>query len=200
MADQQLIELITAALDAACTAGDLPACTTEVRLEQPPKPELGDFSCNIALALAKPAGKPPREVAQIIIDALPTCPAVERVEIAGPGFINFYLSPTWLQDTVREVLARGERYGHSDIGAGKRVQVEFVSAIRWARRTSATPAVAPTATRWPACVRVGYDVRAVPVMGRITSSACSGHRCRRGCVSCSACPRTCLKTATPASM
>lgn len=128
MADQQLIDLLTAALDAACTAGDLPACTTEVRLEQPPKPELGDFSCNIALALAKLAGKPPREVAQIIIDALPACPAVERVEVAGPGFINFYLSPTWLQETVCEVLVRGEHYGHSDIGAGKRVQVEFVSA------------------------------------------------------------------------
>lgn len=128
MADQQLIELLTTALDAACAAGELPACSAEIRLEQPPKPEMGDFSCNIAMVMAKPAGKAPRDVAQIIIDALPECPAVERVEIAGPGFINFHLSPTWLQDTVREVLLRGQRYGHSDLGAGTRVQVEFVSA------------------------------------------------------------------------
>lgn len=128
MAEQQLLDLLTTALKTAHEAGDLPAWTSEIRLEQPPRPELGDFSCNIAMVMAKPAGKPPREVARIIVEAMPDCPVVERVEIAGPGFINFHLSPTWLQDTVREVLARGERFGHSDFGAGTRVQVEFVSA------------------------------------------------------------------------
>ncbi len=128
MADAQLLELIDAALRAACDAGDLPACETGIRLEQPPQPEMGDFSCNIAMVMAKPAQKAPREVAEIILRHLPQCALIDNVEIAGPGFINFRLSPTWLQEVVREVLVRGERYGHSDEGAGKRVQVEFISA------------------------------------------------------------------------
>jgi len=128
MADSQLIELLVQALRAAHERGELPACEAPVRLSQPPKPEMGDFSCNIAMVMASAADRPPREVAQLIIDYLPECPLVERVEVAGPGFINFHLSPTWLQDTVREVLLRGESWGHSDHGAGRRVQVEFVSA------------------------------------------------------------------------
>ncbi|MGD9497859.1 MAG: arginine--tRNA ligase [Armatimonadota bacterium] len=128
MTDAQLVELLHAAYAAACAAGELPACEVDIRLEQPPRPEMGDFSCNLAMVLARPAGRAPREVAQILIDRLPQCPLLERVEIAGPGFINLYLSPGWLQDTVREVLLRAERYGQSTWGEGRRVQVEFVSA------------------------------------------------------------------------
>ncbi len=128
MADAQLVELLTAALEAARQAGELPDCDVEIRLEQPPDPKMGDFSCNIAMVLAKPAGRAPREVARIILDRLPECSVLDRVEIAGPGFINFHLSPTWLQDTVREVLVRGEQYGHSTEGEGRRVQIEFISA------------------------------------------------------------------------
>ncbi|MFW6438197.1 MAG: arginine--tRNA ligase, partial [Armatimonadota bacterium] len=128
MADQQLIDLLAQALEACAECGALPACDVEILLEQPPKPEMGDFSCNVALRMAGDAGMAPREVAQTIIERLPECVVVDRCEIAGPGFINFYLSPTWLQDTVRNVLLMGERYGCSDAGAGTKVQVEFVSA------------------------------------------------------------------------
>ncbi|HCA48011.1 MAG TPA: arginine--tRNA ligase [Armatimonadetes bacterium] len=128
MADQQLTDLIAQALRACADAGTLPACEIEIALEQPPKPEMGDFSCNIALRMSGEAQMKPRDVAQAIIDALPACGLVDRCEIAGPGFINFHLSPTWLQDAVRDVLLLGERYGTSTAGAGTKVQVEFVSA------------------------------------------------------------------------
>jgi arginyl-tRNA synthetase len=100
-----------------------------------PRPELatprhedhGDFSTNIALALANRAGRPPREVATSIVEALPADPIVERVEVAGPGFINVFVTDDWLFDTVRQIAEEGERYGHS-ASHGRRVQVEFVSA------------------------------------------------------------------------
>ena len=128
MADQQLTDLIAQALAACADSGTLPACEVEIAFEQPPKPEMGDFSCNVALRMSGEAKMKPRDVAQAIIDALPDCPVVDRCEIAGPGFINFHLSPTWLQDAVRDVLLLGERYGTCDEGAGRKVQVEFVSA------------------------------------------------------------------------
>ncbi|MEA3400788.1 MAG: arginine--tRNA ligase [Armatimonadota bacterium] len=128
MAEAQLIELLSTALEAARECGDLPQCEAEILLDQPPSPDLGDFSCNIAMRLAGDAGMSPREVAEILVERLPQCPVLDRVEIAGPGFINFHLSPTWLQDTVRDVLLLGESYGRSSEGAGTRVQVEFISA------------------------------------------------------------------------
>ena len=88
----------------------------------------GDFATNIALVLAKQAGLKPRELAQQIVDALPAAPEIAKVEIAGPGFINFYLSPTAYHAVVREALAQGHAYGRSTLGAGRKVLVEFVSA------------------------------------------------------------------------
>lgn len=129
MAETQLIELLAEALQACRACGDLPECEVEIRLEQPPRPDMGDFSCNIAMQMAKPAGKAPREVAQAIIERLQEQGGLlQRCEIAGPGFINLFLSPTWLQDSVRDVLLLGDSYGHSNAGAGTKVQVEFVSA------------------------------------------------------------------------
>ena len=88
----------------------------------------GDFATNVALTLAKPAGKKPRELAERIIKALPQSELVAKVEIAGPGFINFFLDPSTYHAEVREVLAAGDRYGHNHTGQGRRVDVEFVSA------------------------------------------------------------------------
>lgn len=88
----------------------------------------GDFASNIAMKLAKQARRNPREVAQAIIDALPSDDMVERAEIAGPGFINFYVARDATLSTVSTVLEQGEQYGKSDIGAGQAIQVEFVSA------------------------------------------------------------------------
>ena len=88
----------------------------------------GDFATNIALMLAKPAGRNPRELAQAIVAALPADKHVYKVEIAGPGFINFFLHRLSALDVVRLVLERGDRYGSSEIGKGQKVQIEFVSA------------------------------------------------------------------------
>ena len=88
----------------------------------------GDFASNIALALAKQAGMKPRELADMIIRALPADAAVGKVEIAGPGFINFFLAADAGSDVVRRILEQGDSFGRSDIGKGQRVQLEFVSA------------------------------------------------------------------------
>ncbi|KZZ41623.1 arginine--tRNA ligase [Thalassolituus sp. HI0120] len=88
----------------------------------------GDLATNLAMMLAKPAKKNPRELAQLIVDALPESELVENVEIAGPGFINFYLSDASTNSLIKAVLEQKEQYGRSDEGAGRKVQVEFVSA------------------------------------------------------------------------
>jgi arginyl-tRNA synthetase len=80
------------------------------------------------MQLAKPARRNPREIAQAIIDQLPTHEALVRAEIAGPGFINFFIDPSAGRSVIAGILVAGEQYGRSEIGKGKRVQVEFVSA------------------------------------------------------------------------
>jgi arginyl-tRNA synthetase len=103
--------------------GDLP--TPE--LQAPRQKDHGDFATNVALVLAKPAGRPPREVAETIVASLADVPFVEKVEIAGPGFVNIWTTDDWRFDVVRRVVAEGDAYGHG-APSGERVQVEFVSA------------------------------------------------------------------------
>ncbi len=91
-------------------------------------PKHGDLATNLALTLAKPLGKPPRQVAESIVAALPTSPLVRKTEIAGPGFINFFLTPAAFQSVVTEVLAAGTDYGLDRSGVKGRLMVEFVSA------------------------------------------------------------------------
>ena len=88
----------------------------------------GDFASNIALMLAKTAGRNPRDLAQALIDALPADEHVYKVEIAGPGFINFFIHQQTTLDVIRTILDRGERFGTSEISHGEKVQIEFVSA------------------------------------------------------------------------
>jgi len=88
----------------------------------------GDFASNIAMMLAKPAGRNPRELAQALVDALPENEHVHKVEIAGPGFINFFLHQQTTLDIIRTILDRGDRFGTSEVGHGEKVQIEFVSA------------------------------------------------------------------------
>ena len=88
----------------------------------------GDFACNLAMMLAKPAGKNPREIAQLLIDALPKHEQIDKVEIAGPGFINFFVSQSNTLEIINTVNTQAETYGLSNIGAGRKVQIEFVSA------------------------------------------------------------------------
>ncbi|HKJ18335.1 MAG TPA: arginine--tRNA ligase [Xanthomonadales bacterium] len=99
-----------------------------VQLERTRSPEHGEFATNLAMAFAKPAKKPPRELAQAIIDNLPPSRHVSNVEIAGPGFINFFLEPTAMTGVVNEVLREKDNYGNLVPDQEESVTVEYVSA------------------------------------------------------------------------
>ncbi|MGE0725899.1 MAG: arginine--tRNA ligase [Alphaproteobacteria bacterium] len=101
---------------------------SRVVVEPPRDPAHGDLSCNAAMVLAKPAGTNPRALAALLADALRREPHVEAVEIAGPGFINMRLDAAFWRARVRDVLAAGLAYGDSTLGAGRPVNVEYVSA------------------------------------------------------------------------
>ncbi|MFM9269355.1 arginine--tRNA ligase [Halomonas elongata] len=88
----------------------------------------GDYATNLALMLAKPAGLKPRELAEKLVAALPASEAISKIEIAGPGFINFFAATDAAAQVVREVLDDGDAFGRSLVGQGQKVQVEFVSA------------------------------------------------------------------------
>ncbi len=104
-------------------AGPLP----EVVLEVPPKKDFGDFSSNFAMQSARNLHCNPRVLAQYLESHL-QCPYVERIEIAGPGFINFYLKKDWLAELLQDITAAGDDYGHLKLDHPEKVQVEFVSA------------------------------------------------------------------------
>ena len=126
MIEQQLRSaLAAAAADEGLTAPD------QIGLEQPANRDHGDWSSNLALATSKQAGANPRDLAQRLVERLEAqqIPHVSKIEIAGPGFVNFFLEPTWLYDVLRDVVAAGtESFGASDVNAGKTINVEFVSA------------------------------------------------------------------------
>ncbi len=113
----------------AAVARDLGAADADVQLERPREEAHGDLATNLALQLAKRLKRKPRDVAAEILQRLTLPPGViEKAEIAGPGFVNFFLAEQALGATLTAVLAAGERYGRSDVGAGRRANVEFVSA------------------------------------------------------------------------
>ena len=102
--------------------------SVKIVIEHTRDPSHGDFASNLAMMLAKPAGQKPRDLAEKIVAALPENNDIEKVEIAGPGFINFFMNAHTLTTIIPAILDAGEAYGHSTVGKGKRVQVEFVSA------------------------------------------------------------------------
>jgi arginyl-tRNA synthetase len=122
-------ELVANALaslpDLADAAGDLALDTT---VERTRDPSHGDFATNVAMQLARPARRNPREIAAQIVDALGDSDAVERIEIAGPGFINFHLSPGAFHAELETILEQGENYGRQARKDGPRINLEFVSA------------------------------------------------------------------------
>ena len=103
--------------------GELP----EILLEVPPQKEFGDFASNFAMQAARSLKANPRSIAQAIQENLHEA-WLEKVEIAGPGFLNFYLKPTWVYELLDGILAQGAAYGNTKHGKGERIQVEFVSA------------------------------------------------------------------------
>lgn len=127
---KELREKILDALGRAVANGELPAEPLPAfNIEKPANSANGDFSSNIALAGAKAFKKAPRMIAQSIADNIDLEGTLfEKVEIAGPGFLNFYLSQRYYSEIVKYVITRGEDYGASNFGKGKKVLVEFVSA------------------------------------------------------------------------
>ncbi|QTP53684.1 arginine--tRNA ligase [Billgrantia sulfidoxydans] len=126
---ETIISLLENALDTLKQQGTLPADAAPTIKVDPTKDKAhGDYATNLALTLAKPAGRKPRELAEALIAALPASDAVERVEIAGPGFINFFAATDAAAQVVRQVLDAGDAFGRSLAGRGQKVQVEFVSA------------------------------------------------------------------------
>ena len=121
---QRCADLLAQALRAV----DPGLAQTPIVLERPKQAAHGDFSCNAAMQAAKTLKRPPRELAQAIIAALPVSAEIERAEIAGPGFINLFVKPAAKLAALEQVFAEGQRYGGSSVGAGERVQIEFVSA------------------------------------------------------------------------
>ncbi len=126
----QLHALIVRAIRTMQDHADLPAdlALPAFVVERGRSREHGDFASNVAMLLAKLVHAKPRDLAQKLVDALPANALVQRVEVAGPGFINFFLAADATQAQVRRILDEGDAYGHNLAGAGKTVGVEFVSA------------------------------------------------------------------------
>ncbi|MBL8466568.1 arginine--tRNA ligase [Methyloversatilis discipulorum] len=121
---QELTRLLHASL--ASVAPDLAA--PDIILDRPKQASHGDLACNVALQLAKALKQNPRVIAERIVRELPPSTVIERAEVAGAGFINFFFSASVKQAIIGRILVERERYGRSDSGAGRKVQIEFVSA------------------------------------------------------------------------
>ncbi|HIE90434.1 MAG TPA: arginine--tRNA ligase, partial [Methylophilaceae bacterium] len=104
------------------------ATSINIILERPKSAAHGDFSCNLAMMLAKPLRQNPRAIAEQLIQALPQSDKIAKIEVAGAGFINFYLASETKHAVVKSILQAGDAYGQNQTGKGEKVQVEFVSA------------------------------------------------------------------------
>ena len=126
---QQLEQLLLQAVR-GLVGGPLPEApdAATVTVERTKDPKHGDFATNVAMRLAKPARRNPRELAQAIINALPPNALVARTEVAGAGFINFFLKTDAYSQELAKISEQGDRYGRSELGQGQRVMLEFVSA------------------------------------------------------------------------
>jgi arginyl-tRNA synthetase len=140
---EQLADVVRAAVSAAVARGTLAVeVPAEVVIERPRNPEHGDYATNIALRLAKGAGRPPREVAEAVAAELRATAGIAAVDVAGPGFLNITLAKAALGQLAVQAVTAGEAYGRTDVLAGQNVNLEFVSAnptgpvhigaVRWA--------------------------------------------------------------------
>jgi arginyl-tRNA synthetase len=126
---QTIKNLVITAAQKAADAGRLPSKEMpDMEIEAPKHESQGDLSTNFAMVSAAIQKTAPRQIAQALIDHMEPVDWIEKIEVAGPGFINFFLSPSAWHPVVDQVLAADEQYGACDFGKGERVQVEFVSA------------------------------------------------------------------------
>ena len=119
---------LAALLTEAIQETGLDASGSAILLEKPKQARHGDFACNIALQMAKALKRSPRDVAAQLVAALPPSPCLEKAEVAGAGFVNFFLKRSFKQEAVNRVLRAGTEYGISQLGRNKKVHIEFVSA------------------------------------------------------------------------
>jgi arginyl-tRNA synthetase len=126
----QVLDLVHAAGNALAASGDLPAGIDQSRVvvEPPRDPSHGDLATNAAMVLAKDAGRKPRELAEAIAEKLRGEEIIEKVDVAGPGFINITLKPIAWSEALQTAIKLGPEYGRSSMGAGTKVNVEYVSA------------------------------------------------------------------------
>lgn len=126
---KRLEELLAKAVHTLKEKGVLePAVDPLIQIDRTRNPQHGDFASNLALILSKPTGRKPRDLAGLIVESLPESPIVKNTEIAGPGFINFFIDSQAQFAVIRQIHAENARFGKSSIGAGKKIQIEFVSA------------------------------------------------------------------------
>ncbi|HEY5531859.1 MAG TPA: hypothetical protein VIK22_07655, partial [Candidatus Anoxymicrobiaceae bacterium] len=130
MSKEQITGLIEKSVQVAIAEGKLPPVEPgRIELDRPKRKEHGDWATNVALAVAGKVGMNSREVATIIAESIEPAPdIISRVEVAGPGFINFHLAPAFVRGILLEIEEKKELFGRSTAGGGRKVQVEFVSA------------------------------------------------------------------------
>lgn len=128
MTKQFIEQLIETGLNQLKKAGKLTVEIPRIQVDATKDKQHGDFATNIALMLSKSAGIKPRDLAEMLVATLPPSANVSKVEIAGPGFINFFLSQSALFSVIHDILKQGKEFGRTDIGQGKRVIIEFVSS------------------------------------------------------------------------
>jgi arginyl-tRNA synthetase len=129
---EQVRELVAVALLASMADGRLPTVESAVveafDVTRPANPEHGDYATNAALKLAGPMRRPPRDIAQALLESIPTGELIERVEIAGPGFVNLFMAPGHVEQRIDAIRAAGPAYGRTPTPNPQRINVEFVSA------------------------------------------------------------------------
>ncbi len=125
----EIKQLVSVAFEQLKVDGELAQdISAEIVIEYARDKSHGDFACNIAMRLAKPARRKPREIAELIIAKIPASAMLKSVDIAGPGFINFTLAETAFFDVVKNIIKQGKAFGQSNVGENKKIQIEFVSA------------------------------------------------------------------------
>lgn len=128
MSKKNIEQLIEATLQKLQQSGDLPAVLPHFQIEATKDKLHGDYACNIAMVLAKPMQRNPRDIASLIMNAFPFHSVIKKIEIAGPGFINFFLSEEAWYSVIPDILKQGDQYGCSNKGEGKSILIEYVSA------------------------------------------------------------------------
>ena len=129
MIREKIVGLVSTALNSAQDAGEIPHFVSpEITIEHPQRIEHGDFSINLPLRIQGLAKMKAIDVANILQKHIEPYSAIEKIEVAHPGFLNFYLEETWVCDQITSIVNAGDYFAFSDIGNGTNVQIEYVSA------------------------------------------------------------------------